>query len=424
MDSKFMQVKKVVIPMLTAILLVAQLAPGFAISNKEVTTLIADSPSITMELYSPGSAESAFGDTITLNAEAIPQASAIEHVQQVLLNTTASDLASAATVTPVPYTTWEGSENKLGFLTTAQLNNFPSMRSEIERIFNTTETFGVKEGPLYYKGDNTRFSGFLGNYYPSIKANTENLRNAAANSFKDVTGKEWFADKLALMTYYGVIAGKPTSDGNFIFDPNAPVTRAEFVTMMGRAYYTALGFLDRQGIWPELYPGQKDTWWSPFASYYQADTWLNPVSGLKPEHMSQPMYRFECVYLMNHDLLDSIGYNTKGDAKSYFTDVVKRPAIVNELGLVTKINDYSSSLTKDFGLSVMNEMIAHPEKGLHPEIYDALARAYETKLFVGTPDHKSNWNKPVTRAEAAQLIWNMLVVEWGLEGDTLGVPRS
>jgi len=65
------------------------------------------------------------------------------------------------------------------------------------------------------------------------------------NPFADVNDADWFNNAVSTMTAMGVFQGRP--DG---FAPNAPITRAEFVTVMARA--TALVDYDGEHLFPDI----------------------------------------------------------------------------------------------------------------------------------------------------------------------------
>ncbi len=68
-----------------------------------------------------------------------------------------------------------------------------------------------------------------GNYSSaSLMLGTENV-----TAFPDMEG-HWASDYAVYLSRLGVINGKPAADGTVVFDPNTPVTRAEFAVMLCR----------------------------------------------------------------------------------------------------------------------------------------------------------------------------------------------
>ena len=99
---------------------------------------------------------------------------------------------------------------------------------------------------------------------------------AQTNPFTDIGGS--YAQKQILDLYArGVVSGK----GKGLFDPHAPITRAEFVTMMERA----LGVQPLNSPVPSFHDVSRDYWAYP---YVQAGTALGIVSGTGPD-VFQPM---------------------------------------------------------------------------------------------------------------------------------------
>ncbi|MGB8954877.1 MAG: S-layer homology domain-containing protein, partial [Tumebacillaceae bacterium] len=99
---------------------------------------------------------------------------------------------------------------------------------------------------------------------------------AQTNPFTDIGGS--YAQQQILDLYArGVISGK----GKGLFDPYAPITRAEFVTMMERA----LGVQPLSSSVPSFHDVSRDFWAYP---YVQAGTGLGIVSGTGPD-VFQPL---------------------------------------------------------------------------------------------------------------------------------------
>ena len=216
MDKLFVTIKRILIPMLTALILVSSVAPAQALTTEDIRSFLAETPYITLEV-----------PVATEQAPAERESVVIE------LDTT-QVLAAAPTTKPAPPATLAGGyDNVLGWYPTAMLDNFPAMRSQVEDIFDVSSLFGQKTGILYPE-DNQAAS--LLNFFATPNARYKNnynyaltkmpeLKAAASKTFTDIKGTEWFADKLVLSTYYGVIAGKPDGN-NFKFDPNGQIGRA------------------------------------------------------------------------------------------------------------------------------------------------------------------------------------------------------
>ena len=430
MDKKFMTVKRIVVPILTVLIMLAQLAPSFAVSQKDIVAMMHDTPTVTIEVYSDAIMPSSdVSDIITLSDENTLALSGPSE-QGLITDSNTRILASANVTTqqlqPPEYI--KGYLNTQGMYPTSMLTNFPEMRQTVEEIFDTTTVFGQKSGRLYTAGNNTglaeflytdkniNVAGYTTNYQllksPAVQAK---LREAASKSFPDVRGVEWYADKLAIMTYYGIVSGVP--DGNSVkFAPNDLVTRAEFVTMLGRAQYQLGSGYTLAGRWTEA-TGQPENWYSLYAMRYNSDSFLNFGNGLTTTSIKKAMTRFECMYIFDQALLQPIGYNTKGEASKYFKDVKNRGDMIQELKLYIPRSDISFELKPNWGLSMYDAMLKDPTKGVYNRVYDALARGYETKMMIGTPDGLSNWNLNVTRAEAMQMVYNFMVYGGALEGD-------
>lgn len=82
---------------------------------------------------------------------------------------------------------------------------------------------------------------------------------AEAAAFRDVRSSDWYADAVSQVYQDGYMDGT----GNGLFSPNETLTRAMFVTVLGRIH----------GVTPDQYDytvfvdAQKDTWYGPYVSW-------------------------------------------------------------------------------------------------------------------------------------------------------------
>ena len=140
------------------------------------------------------------------------------------------------------------------------------------------------------------------------------------NPYSDVAAEAWYNNAVSTLTTSGVITGKP---GN-VFDPDAPITRAEFATIavrfFGGSYEGEDQFTDIAGHWANKYinraavlgliNGKGDGTFDPNADITRAEAMaiVNRTLGRKPDadHMLPNMITWE-------DNLD--------ESKWYYTDV-------------------------------------------------------------------------------------------------------
>lgn len=127
---------------------------------------------------------------------------------------------------------------------------------------------------------------------------TEDTRNyywSQSNPYNDVSESDWFNNAVSTLTNAGVLYGRP---GN-VFDPNAPITRAEFaaiaIRFFGGEYEGADQFSDISGHWAnneinrayvnELVNGYPDGTFKPDNNITRAEamTIINRVLERKPD---------------------------------------------------------------------------------------------------------------------------------------------
>lgn len=89
-------------------------------------------------------------------------------------------------------------------------------------------------------------------------------------SFADVSSKEWYADYIGYLSKYDIIKGY--ADGTF--KPDAPVTRAEFVSMAVR-YYGLFNDIQKSGYTVQYTDLTKDSWAYVDIAYAKQIGWLN-----------------------------------------------------------------------------------------------------------------------------------------------------
>lgn len=90
-------------------------------------------------------------------------------------------------------------------------------------------------------------------FFRLLKAEVRDGNLTAENAFKDVTDGEWHNKAISTMAKLGAVKGRNAE----AFDPDAPITRAEFATICARfdktQISTSSNFTDISGHWAEKY---------------------------------------------------------------------------------------------------------------------------------------------------------------------------
>ncbi len=392
MNKKFINVKKIVIPMLTAVVLILQVLPAYALSANDTVNLMHVAPEVEINY-----------NTLSKNFVVVP-------------NTESAKTQIKEIQKPKP--TISGHDNWLGLYETYELNNFPVMREKLEAICNTSiDKDGIKKGMLYPNGQNSNYwNAIASNEIYNMLKKTEiqnKIKEAAKESFADITGNEWYADKLALATYYGVIAGKTGSNGKMIFDGSAPVTRAEFPTMLYRAMWQSGSIYNSSytkevstSDWTKKYFGGH-YWYVPYVYDFDTDLMIQVGEGLTKDNVNKPMTRLECAALIVNYFYK--GQEPNNEASRYFKDVKNRGDVMREVGLI-KDDGEMGYRAENASIKLLNELLKNPTKGVDYASYRVLGLAYEKGILRGS-NGRANWNQNVTRAEAVQMIYNLTVKE-------------
>ena len=168
--------------------------------------------------------------------------------------------------------------------------------------------------------------------------------------FSDVRSGDWFEQAVASISYSGIIQGI----GNNRFNPNGQLTVAELVTMLIRIQSSG-----------EL--RENEVWYTPYIEKAMADGILNASDNLTPTA--------------------SI---TRAQAALIITRYVEA---YNPLWAQTRIDSTPSDIS-----AIPNEYVS------------SIAKAYRWGIFRGDGRGNFNPHNTLTRAEAAQIIYNYFSV--------------
>ena len=156
---------------------------------------------------------------------------------------------------------------------------------------------GYTDGTVRPLGNITR-SETAAIFFRLLKDNVRDGNLTASNSFKDVTADQWCNQAISTMAKLGIIKGRAANR----FDPNAPITRAEFAAICAR-FDTGMttgenNFTDISGHWAEAeikraaslgwIMGHTDGTFSPddYITRAEAMTMINRVLNRLPEEDS------------------------------------------------------------------------------------------------------------------------------------------
>ena len=132
-------------------------------------------------------------------------------------------------------------------------------------------------------------------FYRLLDEDVRAANETDSNSFSDVTNGMWFNTAVSTIARLGIVKGRSAE----IFDPNAPITRAEFATVCARFDHSSVesdkSFFDIHGHWAETFiehaaalgwvNGYMDGTFRPNATITRAEAMamINRVLGRLPE---------------------------------------------------------------------------------------------------------------------------------------------
>ena len=276
-------------------------------------------------------------------------------------------------------------------------SNFLEMRQGMEALFDTTVNANGGSGKLYTVNwfgevDSAVSPNYRGALIQSnefdIAPYTAQLKELASKSFKDITGKEWYAAQIPSAVYYGLTGGYP--DGTF--KGNNSVSRAEFASMLAN-------YEDEK--YPAIEPQFKNKWYSD--SITVIDNGAITLYNLSESHVNKGMTRGEIAVVLstiyfNDDYTRALEKVSTGNYnKNMFKDTKSTSDTI--------IVDISVEKGGDAAIARYNELCQANK--IPRDILAGIIVMNEKGIIKGDDLGNSNWNKPVTRAEAIVILNNL-----------------
>ncbi len=193
------------------------------------------------------------------------------------------------------------------------------------------------------------------------------IHGFAASSFSDVVSGHWAYNYVEYCYGQGIVEGV----GNGKFDPDATLTRAQFITMMGRATYESE---------VQAQTTSSDSWYSGYVRYLSNKGYLDGIA-TDETSLNQGMPRQEMAQLL-YNLCDN-GEIVVGLYSSEYEGEVT----VSGVSINVEILDYIS----DAG-------------SIGSQYKDAVEYCYYVGLLTGFEDGSFQPNGTVTRAQACAVV--------------------
>ncbi|MCD8373396.1 MAG: S-layer homology domain-containing protein [Clostridia bacterium] len=206
-------------------------------------------------------------------------------------------------------------------------------------------------------------------------------RGFAASSFSDVVSGHWAYNYVEYCYGQGIVEGV----GNGKFDPDATLTRAQFITMMGRATYESE---------VQAQTTSSDSWYSGYVRYLSNKGYLDGIA-TDETSLNQGMPRQEMAQLL-YNLCDN-----------------------GEIVVGLYSSEYEGEVTVS-GVSINVEMLDYisDANSIGSQYKDAVEYCYYVGLLTGFEDGTFQPNGTVTRAQACAVVnradyWNnALNLKW------------
>lgn len=358
MNEKFMQLKKMVIPTITVLVITSQLCGCAAVNSNEASKMIKNNEAIEITIAEPVSVE-------------------------------------------------QGTEIPYEWVQLAQLTTYEDFRTTFDSLMNITK-HGVdgKNGPVYINlsGDQTDNSTlyyafmnktFVNNYWNKAEK-MEELIKAINDVYSDIES-DAEAQTAILNAYFNIF---PDAEPNY-FNGSSTLTRGEFLAGFYRAT-TPVQELEEKQSFTELV-GKSDN--TIYVQQIADKSYLDTTSkSLNKDTFSGTITRAEAIYTIVKTYYPDEYAKVSDEEVTY--DDVKNGGNIAEKQKYIKYDKKSSAWSKpDYWKSYeLYYAVNNPDKGLPTDLYKALVVAYNHNLISTTED--SNWELGLTKSDAIQLLIN------------------
>lgn len=363
MSGKFMTVKKIFIPTITAILIASQLTGCAAASESEMLTMIDNQQAICIEVAVPKEAQEEQGEEITYDWKEL-----------------------------------------------ASLDNYEAFRLNFDDTLGITAFGdGGKNGTIYVdlEGNHTNNSTF---YYAMMNKkfraqieDTDTNAKLVDLAYENYTDIDSDAEaKLAYINaYFNILED---AEPNY-FNGNSSVTRAEFLSAVYRSQTPVQDLKEDLEFTAKVDPAG-DNEHTIFAQQMLDYSYLNlSEKSLNKQTFDGDITRAEAIYTLVK-MYYSDEYDAVTGKEDCFVDAKNGGDIALEQGFVeTKKNPETKEKYteyKDYWMSYeLQYAINNPDKGMPEALYKAMVVAKQVGLITG---EESRWDEALTKNEALNFI--------------------
>lgn len=370
MAGKFMNLKKLIIPTMTLILMTSQLAGCALVTSREMVDMINQSETIEIELAKPD-----YGDI------------AIDMVDK-------------------------EEEKTIGWTQLDQLKTYNNgFRQAFDEVFNinivTESGVNGKSGSLYVdeagdRNGNTsledafRNKVFVEKYWNNADIKSE-LAKIATQAYSDVKETDSKSLLAAINAYYNLTTENESKE----FKGTTSLTREQFYSMV---YKSNSGVSDIKTDENYVKAVGGETIYTRFAQEVDEYGFLSVENGsLNRSNVNGAISRAEAIHLIVQSEFKDIYSDVSGKEKA-FSDTKNGGDVAYKVGFKEKDDDgniVAKNMWQNYTLAFMMQ---YPDKGMQEEMYKSMVVAKSIGLL--DEEMESRWDEPLSKEEAIELIIN------------------
>lgn len=379
MASKFMSIKRLIIPLVTVVLLASQLSGCAFMTSNELVEMLDGGQSITIEVANPSTYE------------------------------IVSEVGSR--------------QQSISWVQLDQLDTFPTFRTTFDKQLNierrTLNGVNTKIGCIYIDADGdtngnttlndaTRNKVFMEKYYDNGDTKTA-LKKLAATVYTDVNGEDYHSFLATFNAYYNLLPDNINPDA---FNATQSVTRERFAAALYRAtnpvsqdYLT--GFNGAEDEFTLQMGALTD--YTAMAKQMDAHSFINFANkSLDHANIGSSITRAEAIYMVVSAEFPEQLASVTGKEKVSYTDVKNAGDLALNLGYKVRNKEAKRVDPKErWEAYTLYSMLQNPDKGVQGDIYKALVVADKYSLLDVTKENQCRWDEPISKAEVIQLLINI-----------------
>ena len=366
MAGKYMKVKRVVIPTLTAIIIASQLMGCACSSQKETLKMLNGNEAIEIEIATP------------INKE-------------------------------------EGTQRAIQWQRLDRLTTYEDFRKEFDLALGMESHNGTKVGVAYIdldgkqQGNNTLYNAFLNEAFVTKYWENEEMQSILSDKIREVYGDEDLdgVEAYAIINAYWNLL--PDNDTNY-FNAYSTLTRAEAMTLVMRATTPVEENLEERAEFKEAV-GESE--YTAYASRVEENSYLQTADeSLDEVTFKGTITRAEYLYLLLNTIYGEEEINKEEIEGVEVTDCKDRGNIGEEKKF--------KGLEKRVKSNILKESIGNPEKGVDSELYKVIEIA-KKKGIIG---EESRWDEGLTKSEAIELFINTMQAYTTEKGYTVNEDKG